>query len=401
MLNKLKIRNLLFSLYIIFFSVSISYFSGEGNRNLLLIYFMSLTPIILFTIKKIDKTDFLLIFFILIIVLTQYFAYSETLRWSTIIFTLIFCFAFIAYKRLIHFANISFQRYQSLVKFLIYSFFVVLIIQQFCVIANLPIFNVSNYNSEIPFKLNSLTSEPSHTSFYLSLLMYTFILTREYQFNNKYNFIKLIKVDFYVWVCFFWCMISTFSAAGIFYLFVVLLKLLNNIIFTILFISFYGIFNFLNLESFSRIQNTLNTVLTLEPEKIIDADKSISYRIVPTLYAFKIIDLNNMDGWFGKGTDYMKNDLVNQIHGTPDDSAIGSMFTFAVDYGVIPFFIFLIFCIKHCIDRQQFLSYIFLFFGVLLNSINTQMLWFTIILLFTNKILMNQQLYFKKIVTIK
>ena len=88
----------------------------------------------------------------------------------------------------------------------------------------------------------------------------------------------------------------------------------------------------------------------------------------------------------------MKDDLQNQIPGTSEDPSIGSMFTFAVDYGIIPFFIFLIFSIRMCVDRKQFFSIVFLIFGVFLNSINTQVLWFVIIFLYTNKNITKQKL---------
>ena len=152
----------------------------------------------------------------------------------------------------------------------------------------------------------------------------------------------------------------------------------------------------INLNALSRLKKSAVAVSSLDIERIIDADHSASYRIVPSLFAFKIIDLETADGWFGKGSDYMKEDLYNQISGTSENSSIGSMFTFAVDYGIIPFFIFFIFSIRTCVDRKQFLSIVFLFFGVLLNSINSQLLWFVIIFLYTNKNIVKQKLKINK-----
>ena len=395
MLSRLKSNNFLIVLFLALVSVSISYFSGDGNRNLLLIGLMAFSPFVVLTSKKAYKDDLLLISFLLIIILPQYLMYPETTRWSTILYTAMFCFTFMAYFRICRSSSMSILRYQSIIKILIYAYTAVLIIQQFCVLTGLPIINVSNYSPENPWKLNSLSSEPSHSSVYLAVLMYSFIITRESQINHKYNLIKYFRADYVVWLCFLWSMLSMKSATAFIYLFFLILKFVNkkNIIAVfIVFISFYSISTTINSTALSRAKKTAVAILTFDTKAIIDADHSASYRIVPTLFAFKIIDLETSDGWFGKGVDYMKDDLQNQIPGTSEDPSIGSMFTFAVDYGIIPFFIFLIFSIRMCFDRKQFFSIVFLIFGVFLNSINTQVLWFVIIFLFTNKNITKQKL---------
>ena len=399
MLNRLKLNNFLVILFLTIISVSISYFLGDGNRNLVLIAFMAFSPVVVLVSKEANKNDLFLISFLLIIAFSQYLLNPEKIRWSTILYTAMFCFYFMAYTRIFRWSNMLIIRYQSTIKLLIYAYTAILIIQQFCVLTGLPIINLSNYNSANPWKLNTLSSEPSHSSLYLVVLMYSFIITRECQIYHKYNLRKYFSADYVVWFCFLWSMITMGSGSAFFYLFILFLKFINKkkiIQVFIVFISIYSILTMINLNALSRLKKSAVAVSSLDIERIIDADHSASYRIVPSLFAFKIIDLETADGWFGKGSDYMKEDLYNQIPGTSENSSIGSMFTFAVDYGIIPFFIFFIFSIRTCVDRKQFLSIVFLFFGVLLNSINSQLLWFVIIFLYTNKNIVKQKLKINK-----
>tara|TARA_Y100000385_G_C13076766_1_gene631802 strand:+ start:208 stop:1419 length:1212 start_codon:yes stop_codon:yes gene_type:complete len=403
MISKLKLNNFLVGLIILSFSVSFSYFLGEGQRNILLICLMSFSPIIVMTTKEINKLDILLILFILMIIFFPFVIHPEKMRWSTVLYTVMFCISFIAYTKTLSRSSLSISRYQLIIKYLIYAYTTVLIIQQICVVTEIPIFNVSNYNSSFPWKLNSLTTEPSHSAVYITVLMYSFIITRESQLKQNYNIKKHFSHDRLIWSSYLWTILTMTSGTAYVYLFILLMKLINkkntiNLIFTF---SFFIILTLFNLKPLSRAIDTAIAFTSFDTEIIIQADRNAAYRIVPSMNAIKTIDLGTIDGWFGKGIDYMKDDLVNQIPGTSEGGQIGSIFTFAVDYGIILFFVFCIFSVRICVDRNQFLSIVFFVFGVLLNSINSQMLWFVIIFLYTNKNIVNQKSNIKKSVIIK
>lgn len=79
-------------LIIILFSLSITpaIFLGEGNRNLLLIGVMFITPIFLLKILKIEKIDILFFLMFLIMLLVPYIVNTETYRISTVLYSVLF-----------------------------------------------------------------------------------------------------------------------------------------------------------------------------------------------------------------------------------------------------------------------------------------------------------------------
>ena len=79
-----------------------------------------------------------------------------TMRWSTVLYSCMFCVYFMAFARVLYSNGYDFSDFSKLLKGLIYAYCIVLIIQQFCVLTNLPIFNLSNYDIREPWKLNSL-----------------------------------------------------------------------------------------------------------------------------------------------------------------------------------------------------------------------------------------------------
>ena len=64
----------------------------------------------------------------------------------------------------------------------------------------MPIFNLSNYDLNEPWKLNSLSAEPSHSARIMALLMYCYITIKELVTNIKYNFKFDLKKDKWIWI---------------------------------------------------------------------------------------------------------------------------------------------------------------------------------------------------------
>ena len=162
----LKNKKKSFFLIIILVSMAIShaFALGEGNRNLFLIGVMSISQIIILRFFEFDKLDFLLLLFFTTIAIFPSLSHPETMRWSTVFYSIMFGLTFIAYKQLLRQKHFSILNYFKILKLLIYAYFIVLLIQQFCVLTGLPIFNLSNYDVTQPWKLNSLAAEPSHSA---------------------------------------------------------------------------------------------------------------------------------------------------------------------------------------------------------------------------------------------
>jgi len=392
--RKQILSSLLF-LIIIFvsFSVSPAFTNSKNGMNLLLIGVMGLSPIIIAFYVKFYQSDKWLILFIITLILFPLAFHPDSIRWSTIMYTGMYGLTFLAYKKLLYISKFTVVDYHKLLKYLIYSYFFVLTIQQFCVLTGLPIFIVSNYDPNNPFKLNSLTSEPSHSARILALLMYCYIIATELIKKRSYNFRLDLKQDKWVWTCFLWVMSTMGSGTAFFFLVIVLLKFIRvkNILplFIVIGVVVFLV-NIFELSSYERTVNTFLATLTLDPDTIIEADHGAAFRIVPMIVLANMTDLSVLDGWFGYGVDHVASFLSFYMPGLPEGFTGGGLFQLLADYGFISFILFLIFNAAHCFRKGDYLSVVIWVTIGFMQSINSQILWVVIIALFTNKYFSNK-----------
>lgn len=374
---------------LIIISISISYLLGGENRNLLLIGMMSLSPITIIRYPYIYKIDIILILLLTTMIISSAVFNPISLRWSTILYSIMFCLTFMGYVRVLSESSLEILDYLKIIKCLIYAYCIVLIIQQCCVLFHLPILNVSNYNIFNPWKLNTLSPEPSHSAVYLGILMYCYLTIKEYILKRKYNLQYDFRNDGWIWGCFLWSMITMISGTAMLYLSIICLKLCNKKYIAIILLSAFITSPLLlnsNFKPLKRTASTIKSTLTLNEKEIIKADLSAAFRIVPSVIAIKNADITNAKTWTGKGIDYMKNDLINQMPAVNKNTkSISTAFTLGVDYGILFFLIWSIFTFLVCTERTAPISYILWFFSVMLNGINVQLVWFAIIFLYTNK----------------
>jgi hypothetical protein len=396
--GKMRLSPLLFVVIILIaFSISPPIVSGEDGRNLFLIGLMALSPLIIIKYRKFYGSDIWLLLFLLSIVLIPIIANPGSMRWSTVLYSIMFGVTFLAYKRLLYRNNFTLKNYQELLKYLIYAYFIVLLIQQFCVLTGLPIFNVAPYYTPMqPWKLNSLAVEPSHSARIVALLMYCYITSQEFIKGREYSLHLDIKQDMRVWLAFLWTMITMSSGTAFLFLFIVLLKFLkfrNLISLFVILGMIVTVVNIMDIGDFERTVKVFLATLTLDPDKIMHTDHSASIRIVPMIALTKAIDLTTFNGWFGYGIDYTSYYLSGKIPGVSESFTGGGLISFLIEYGFISFVLFSIFSLSTTIKKDDYLSLVFWFMLIFATGINSQITWLAIILLFTNKF------FVKKIVT--
>ena len=373
---------------IITLAIAPSFALGEGNRNLLLIFLMGLSPLVLFKYRRYYKNEIYLYLFMVSIILFPIIFNPESMRWSTVLYSQMFCITFLAYNRLIrHTRYFTVVRYLKILKFLIYAYFIVLIIQQFCVLTGLPIINLGNYNPAEPWKLNSLAAEPSHAARIVALLMFCYITIKELFIGRKYNLKADLKGDLGVWISFLWTMITIESATAFLFIPIVLLKFIrfrNIIPLMILLGIFIYLINALGLPTFERTYQSISATLTFNEQNIIAADHSASVRIVPIITLAKMVNISTIDGWFGHGIDYVSSFMYKIIPGVPEGISGGGLFQLWMEYGFISFILFFFFSLKTVVDKNDYLPIVFWFLLVFIYGVNSQIVWLCIILLFTN-----------------
>lgn len=386
---KLMSLNSLLIIYIIAFATSPNIFLGTDARNYFLITIMIISPLIILFSKKFYLHDIWLFSFMFTMVLFPSLNHPESMRWSTVFYTIMFGLTFIAYKQLLYRNLLCKENYFKLIKYLIFSYFIVLLIQQVCVLFGLPVLLAGNYNPHEPWKLSSISAEPSHTSLNVIILMYSYLTVKELFLDRKYKLNLDIKNDKWVWLAFLWILLTSHSASAILLLLLFSLKFINfrNFLVVALFLAVFTI-SLSNLESgvFQRASKIISGLSTFDIKTIISADHSGSYRFIPAILIAERVDITTIDGLFGHGVDYVSSFLYLVMPGTPKGYSTGGIMIVWIEYGFISFMLFMIFSLSSTYRKHAYMDllllFIFLFLG---NGINTQIVWLGIILLMTNK----------------
>lgn len=398
MINTQKVAYFFLALFFFGFAISPAFALGEGNRNLILIGIMCLSPILIIAFNKYHKTDIWIVAFLVSIILIPLLHQPQSMRWSTVLYSYMFGLSLMAYTRLLSESKLLPIKYLKILKILIIAYAVTLLIQQFCVLTGLPIFNISKYDEATPWKLNSLAAETSHSARIVALLMYSYIIIKEIILNRTYSLKKDFKYDKWVWLPFFWTMTTMQSATAFFFLPVVLLKILKRksiIPFIIISIALFGLINVLGVNEFERAFKVANAIITLDSDTIITADHSGSLRIVPFLILIPMLNISTLNGWFGHGIDYVSTFLSDFIPGVNEGISGGGLLQLWMEYGFICFIIFLFGSIRYLVIQNDRLSIVFWFLLIFLYGVNNQIVWLCFVLLLTNSYFLNFKFNYK------
>ena len=387
MINTQKTSLYFLVLIIMSLAIAPAFALGEGNRNLLLIGVMGLSPILIIVFNRYHRTDIWLLVFMASIILIPLIHQPQRMRWSTIIYSCMFALTFMAYSRLFFKSKLSILTYVKILKFLIFAYCITLIIQQICVLLGLPIFNISNYDVSTPWKLNSLSAEPSHSARIVALLMYSYIVIKELIINRTYSLKKDFKHDKWVWLAFLWIMITMGSGTAFLFLPLVLLKFLkakNILPLAIISVAVFALMTILGVDTFERTFKVIKATITLDIDSILRADHSAALRIVPFLVLIPMLNITTINGLLGHGIDYVGTFLSDYIYGIEKGASGGGTLLLWMEYGFIIFIIYIALTLKSIYIKRNFINLIFWFLLVFLNVINSQMVWLCLIILFTN-----------------
>lgn len=388
-ITKSKIIIFYLSVIIFAFSTSPSFAINSSSMNLLLITIMAISPLILvISIRNITKEDIFLILFFLSIIFSPLLNNPETMRWSTVMYSFMFGITFLVYKHLLYKNVLEFEYFIKILKYLIYAYTIVLIIQQACVLLGLPIFNIHAYDPTTPWKLNSLSSEPSHSARFVGLLMFCYIISKEIFMDKKYSLSSNFKEDKYIWLSFFWTMLTMGSGTSLLFVILVLsifLRLRTLIVFIMFLIILYGLIDYLDIKAADRTIKLFLATLTLDPETMMEADRSGSSRIVPFIVLIERVDFTTINGWFGHGIDYVGNNLYMYFAIPIKGYSGGGMLALWMEYGFLSFILFLIFSLMTTINRKNLKILFFWFFLIFMYGVNSQFVWATITIMFTIK----------------
>jgi len=358
---------------------------GDGNRNLALIAFMFISPLFL-RLRGFNFDLLLLLGFAFSIIIFPALIHRLETRWSTVLYSLMFCILFLSYHSLLWRGHLRIAVFLKVVRYLIIAYALTLFIQQLCVLFGLPILNVSNYDPGEPWKLNSLSAEPSHSARILGVLMLVYVVGKNIISRSDDVFAIRNKSDRVIWLCFLWSMLTMGSATAVIMIAIVLLSFFNrlsfkNYIVALLLLMFAIAIIPANL--LGRVIDLSTAVLLIDYSAVLDADHSGGMRIAPMLVLTSYVELFSAKGLFGHGVDSVSSFLSNYIWGVDEGATGGGLLALWYEYGFIAFLFFVAFTMRATLALKSPANFIVWFLLIFLAGVNNQMVWLAIILFYT------------------
>lgn len=330
---------------------------------------------------------------LILILLWMYIATSlrSTFSLNSFIYSGIFITGTIACVRGIKESNF-YIKYYNTIKYLIIAFALILIYQQISVTIGLPQFNKCPIYFNNPYKLNSLSFEPSHTARYMLILMVAYIEFKEIINYKSYNSKKNRKEDLLIWFSFIYVMITIGSTSAILFLLLLSLRFLKSkylfriLLFTI--ILTYTIFTIADdVESVKRALNVISSLVQSDTTNLATTDSSSSTRILPMFEYFKNIDLGKLEFWIGTGNEW----IIKVATSKSDSYTINGagFFGYLNKYGIISGILYVFFLLKYCYCSNR-VDFITIFLSAIYSGFNSPMSWAAIIIMLINNNLKNK-----------
>ena len=120
-MDKIKVYNRLVDFIIVTLSVSPAFALADDNKNLLLIVSMAIVIPFIFinNPNRISKIDLILVSLCFFIIIFPLLGHPETMRWSTVVYSCMFCLYFMAFTRVLYDSNYNNDDLLRILKFLL------------------------------------------------------------------------------------------------------------------------------------------------------------------------------------------------------------------------------------------------------------------------------------------
>lgn len=295
----------------------------------------------------------------LLIQYTTAIFHPETFRWSTLLFSAMLVYSYVAFYNLVFIEKVfTINHFIKICKWIMMAFFIVCIIQQTLIIIginNVPIINL--YPLDRGIGCNSLCREPSAFGRYMLVYYYAYVKCCEYRRNEGPFTLRELFSDEHKWVTirFLWMMLTMGSGTAFVCLILFSLYFVRRhnwyYIIPTLCVCYVLIQNS-GVEALDRATNTIKATTTLDKETVQETDASASARIAPIINSLNA-DFSKKETWLGYGIDYGKN----------RNSFARQTSTLFDDYGFIFYIIALVFAFS-CAYNFWSIGCIFMFAGV-------------------------------------
>ena len=366
-------------------------FRNDAYLNVALCILMALSPLLLLfrsCRRTLPLLDIPLGLYALSALLLPAIFHPATLRWSTQFFTAAGAVWFAMMARAVPAAGLNPRRIVTILEWLVAAYAIVLVIQQICVISGLPVFNSGLVYTYAPFKLNSLMTEPSHSSFFLSVMMFyrglQLRLVQQRSVPQGASLLADLRTRWWVWLAFLWVLFTTCNASAYFWSPLALLPYigrrnyyyyLSAAAVTLMIVALTPIGQSTQIKRLTRMTTA---IVTLDPDSIDAADESIAARVGPSIYGARAVDVCSRDAWTGHGVDADRRDL------TPprifEEGSAGVFHTWYI-YGIVAAISLWIVIVETTFRKRLWPTWIITLVLLLVSSeSNWQFFWFPMLL---------------------
>ena len=289
---------------------------------------------------------------------------QEDIRFSTIGYSGLFLITFITFYNLIHQGAFNLKYLTRLLKFLIYSYTIVLIFQQLAILLGFTSIPLINYVTFLDRGIgaNSLSIEPSHSACLVTTFMLSYWRCFEIINGKKLSLRELFSTNHKkVTISFLWAMLTMGSGTAFVCLGLLCLYFIkrNTFLYVIpLFLILFSFGQFLEIKSMNRAFDAFQYTIQGDMESLTKHDQSASIRIVPLYNSIAKLDLAQKETWFGKGT-------MERVSDTESLSKVDRKLKTIDQYGLIAYIMSLI-LVYSCIIKN-FFSIETLFFVIVLH----------------------------------
>lgn len=313
-----------------------------------------------------------------------------SLHWrsSTFFYTCLFVFNYLFFLRERESKIFTEDNFLKVTKWLIYIYTIVIVLQQVCLLIGIEPWNYTLgeegafYNGEM--RINGLSPEPSNISRYMMIFMMAYIGIYIHK-NGKLQLKEFVLANKTIFLCFLWSMLTIGSTTAVIFLpfiFAPFISKRNFVILAICVVALFVLLSLLNFSSFQRALTFIPAVLSLDINRIFEADHSGAYRVINIINLFQHYDLVSFNGIFGYGHDYDVYLTDKYLAGLLDKgTGGGGIFVVMLNYGMISFILLLSLIWNTCYIKKNRIPFWVTFFIISIQGINVQIFWCGLIFL--------------------
>ena len=361
----------------------VQYWPVEGyGTSMLKVAFMCLSPLILLTSLRpsADWKVFVCCGVCLFWKCSVAYFQTAAFRPETLAYSVAFFMTYAMFYTLVHNGCFSLKQAQKLLESLLWAYIIVLIIQQIYSLAGGGEWKLMNlYLARLhPLKCQSLSLEPSHSGRIMGAMFYALLKVWEFQYGTKLSLRQLWNEHRGLSAGFGYAMISMQSATSMFVLLLLLLyffKWKYVLPFIVLLLLLPTIQEVTESHELGRVLRVLESCTSGDVEKVIKADHSASFRVLPILNTLQA-DFTDPKLWFGHGIDTARNLYFEAF------SQRGTYLPGVKDFGLIDYLLSSLLVFSCCIRPFKSLPMLMYFAGVGGATVNGAYGW-GILMIFT------------------